>query len=134
MMKERIAAIFIGLIMLMSVVGFAGLYPSNLVNQNSQNEINIQLINYRELDSQEKSLVLQAGRVLIENFYSSDCQECLERNTVLINFANRYGNNLILEMVEGSVDGLKIVGREGDVIEIDTTIKLTEDDSSAEFL
>jgi hypothetical protein len=122
MMKERIAAIIIGLIMIMSMAGFA------LVNIIPQDEpVVIPSILDRQLTPEERLFVLRTGRVLIENFYPPGCGECRELGTRLKGFAQAFGNFVVLEDVvltnatEADYES-RMIGREGMIRDIPSNI------------
>ena len=100
MAHERAMAIFIGMIMIGSVAGFA-LNNFNFLNRPAQAEgPEIKYIMDKVLTTEEKVYVLRTGRVLIENLYEPNCTECIERNAVLEGFANQFQGFLVLERAE----------------------------------
>lgn len=115
MAKERAMAIFIGLIMIASVGGFALSYAGRNVNP-PQNLI--PTIVDRELSPEEVVLVLQSGRVLIENFYLGNCTECIVNNIVLETFANKFDGFVVLEEVVANETKLQMIGMGGKIISL----------------
>jgi thiol-disulfide isomerase/thioredoxin len=92
---ERFMAIFIGLIMIGSVAGFA------LINTmpTGPSAPEIPNIIKRALTTDEQLFILRSGRVLVENFYAIDCGDCMDKNAELESFANSFGNFMVLEEV-----------------------------------
>ena len=99
-----IIALFIIIIMFVSIVGY-GLISSqgNFQNQpqQPQNQINISIINVKELSADEKRYVVGSGRVLLEHFYPEGCAECLDLQSLLVNFTVQFQQNMVLETVPG---------------------------------
>jgi hypothetical protein len=110
MEKERIMAIFIGLTMVLSLLGFA-LMATSRYGQGSQNSMIMPHVVDRVLTNEEVSYVLQTGRVLIENYYELNCTQCLERNVLLESFVNQYNTFAVLQSVAGNETSLKLIGR-----------------------
>jgi hypothetical protein len=114
MAKERIMAIFIGLVMVLSVAGFAF---NSAINQNpDQNQgFNIPVIVTRQLTAEETVYVLQSGRVLIEFLYSENCTECPDKIVTLEGFAQRMNEFVVLEEAKGNETSLHIIGAGGKI-------------------
>ena len=93
---ERFMAIFIGVIMLGSVAGFA--LMSININPDPE-EPDIPTVVNRQLTSDETLFILRNGKVLIEDFYTIDCDDCLDKNVLLEMFANRFNEFIVLEEV-----------------------------------
>jgi thiol-disulfide isomerase/thioredoxin len=117
MAKERIMAIFIGLVMVMSVAGFALMSAMNQ-DTNPNPGFNIPSIVTRQLTSEETVYVLQTGRVLIEFFYSPNCTGCAEKTPVLEAFAQRMGEFVVLEEAPANETSLQIIGSGGKIEDI----------------
>jgi hypothetical protein len=103
-------------IMVMSAVGFA-MNSANLSTQPETDEIP-NIIDYA-LSPQEQIQVLRTGMVLIENFYAENCTECIDRNIILNDFANRMQGFLVLENVKGNETRLGLIGNQGRIISLD---------------
>ena len=118
MKKERTMAIFIGLIMLTSLIGFA--LNSAIYQQGNQTQgPQIPSMVDRELTTDEIVYVLRTGRVLIENFYADNCSECLDRNTVLQSFTSKYSDFVVLENVASANETmLQMVGSSGKIVDL----------------
>jgi len=123
MARERAMAIFIGLIMIFSVGGFALSYAGRNVNPPRNT---IPTIVERELNPEEVVSVLRSGRVLIENFYTENCSGCVERNAVLENFANSLDGFVVLEEVKANETKLQMIGTGGKIVSLENE-SITED-------
>jgi len=121
---ERVAAIIIGLIFVTSIAGYA--LMGVRTPQNNDPGIQIPNIIYRELQPEEKIYVLQTGRVLIEDFYSSMCMECIDDRMILESFAQQFPDHTVLEVVslnstetnETGYVKLQMIGSGGSIIKI----------------
>ena len=81
--KQRLMAIFIGFIMVASMVGFAMMSyrpegPGPVILPDVLN---------RTLTPEERVGILRSGKVLIEYFYNGTCIECVEKEGMYRNFA-----------------------------------------------
>jgi len=114
MAKERIMAIFIGLVMVLSAAGFA---LNSAINQNTDQNpgFNIPTIVTRQLTTEETVYVLQNGRVLIEFLYSENCTECPDKIVTLEGFAQRMSDFVVLEEAKGNETSLQIIGVGGKI-------------------
>jgi hypothetical protein len=96
MMKERIAAIVIGGIMLLSVAGFAimglGRFAGN-------QETEIPYVVNKVLDNSQLSGILRTGRIVIRNIYEQGCIECITNSNDLEIFTNTFKGYIVLESV-----------------------------------
>jgi len=118
MAKERWMAIFIGLIMVMSVAGFALMSAMNQ-NTNTNTGFNIPPIVTRQLTPEETVYILQTGRVLIEFMQSPNCTtQCAEKTPVLEAFAQRMSDFVVLEEAPGNETSLQIIGSGGQIRDI----------------
>lgn len=117
MAKERIMAIIIGLIMVMSVAGFA---LNSAINQNTgQNPgFSIPTIVTRQLTTEETAYVLQSGRVLIEFLYAENCTECPDKMARLERFSQSMSEFLVLEEIPANETYLQIIGAGGRIEDI----------------
>lgn len=121
--KERAAAIFLGLIMIMSLAGFAAMNISFPTTEDTQG---IPSVVDREMTPEEKIFVLRTGRVLMESFYSENCTECSELNILGETFANGFPEYFVFEKVKGNETRVQIIGQGGEIRELGTN--LTEDE------
>lgn len=81
--KQRFMAIFIGFIMVASMVGFA------MMNYRPEGPGPVELPNVlnRTLAPEERVGILRSGKVLIEYFHNITCIECLEKEEMYKGFA-----------------------------------------------
>jgi hypothetical protein len=127
MMKERIAAIVIGMIMIFSVVGFAMSSVMFRGGLEESDRIVIPNIVDRKLTSEEMAYVLGTGRVLIEDIYYSDCSECKLNTNILEAFAKKYSSFIVLETVVldptnesgPTYEKFQFIGRQGSITELE---------------
>ena len=114
------AALFVLVIMVLSVVGIA-MNSASFSQQPAAKEIpNV----IREpLSSEERIYILQNGRVLIEHFYTSDCQDCLEKNAELESFVSRLEGYAVLNSYE--IEGneteplMDMIGANGRIVDLE---------------
>jgi hypothetical protein len=116
MAKERFMAIFIGVIMVGSIAGFAIANLDMFSGGNKQNPQLTPIMN-RSLTTEERIFVLRAGRVLVENLYSLNCTDCTERNSAILSFADKFKDSLVLEQaaVEYNQTKFQMIGAEGKI-------------------
>jgi hypothetical protein len=114
-MKERFAAIFIGVIMIMSVAGFALINVSTRGSLTKKDIPEISPVMKRPLTPEEKVTVLRSGRVIIENLYPANCTDCFDKNVLLENFVNQYRDYIVMEEVVANQTSLKIIGKGGQI-------------------
>lgn len=110
-MKERFIAIFMGLLMLLSVAGYAiiNVYKAPV------KEESINPIIKRVLTPEEKIGILRSGKIIIENFYTKNCTECIDRNNLLESFVVQFKDYIIMEEVLMNQTSLKIIGKGGKI-------------------
>lgn len=115
---ERLMAIFIGFIMIGSIIGFAMM---NTAPVNTAQRSDISHIVKGPLDNEKVVFILRMGRVLIRDWYRENCTECKEDLKVLENFANTYKDYVVLEEVEIPPNDtliqekFEMIGREGKI-------------------
>jgi hypothetical protein len=116
--KQTAMGLFIVFIMVFAMLGYA--FMSTGGEGGEGNIPQIPNIVNGSLEPEEKILVLRTGRVLIEDFYSPDSPESLEKKAMLEGFADRLKDFLVLELVEVPLNETKIwmIGRGGDVVDI----------------
>ncbi len=122
-MKERMMAIFIGLVMIGSIAGFAGV---QFIPEQQNTGPDIPIIVNRTLTGDEIIFVLRTGRVLIQNHYLPDCTECMSNNIVLESFAHRMNGLIVLEEVMGNATKLQMVGSDGSIESLEN-VTITEE-------
>lgn len=117
MAKERLIAIFIGSIMVLSAAGFA---INSAVNQGDSQTpgYNIPTIVTRQLTPEESIYVLQNGKVLIEFFYAENCTDCPAKMTALEGFVQRLSEFAVLEEVKGNETSIQIIGAGGRIVDM----------------
>ncbi|MEM5812658.1 MAG: hypothetical protein QW286_02985 [Candidatus Aenigmatarchaeota archaeon] len=116
MARERIAAIVIGIIMVMSAAGFA--INSALYQNRQENIFNIPTIVTRQLTVEESVYILRTGRVIIEFFYDENCSDCQERIGVIEGFAQKMSGFAVLQEIKGNETSVKMIGSEGRIVDI----------------
>jgi hypothetical protein len=112
MMKERLAAIVIGSIMLFSVAGFALNGLSGFVNPGNQ-PVEVPTVIENHLTSEQVLSILRSGRVLIRNVYTSECSVCPTNNVDLEIFANRFSGFVVLEKALVEPDNFTVPDQDG---------------------
>ena len=118
MMKERAMAFLIGLIMIFSVIGFAFSSAVFFFSSGKKPLPEIPTIVTKKLKPDEILVVLQTGKVLIEDFYPENCSKCLERNAELEKFANSFDGFVVLEKVVANETLLQMIGAGGEIIDL----------------
>jgi len=117
--RERTAAIILGLIMIFSMVGFAGM--SIITTERGGGQVISNVIE-RELSAEEKIFVLRTGRVLLESYYAENCTGCKEFNILGDTFANRFSEYVVFEKVKGNMTKLQMIGQGGEIKDLETDI------------
>ena len=110
------AAIFILVIMLMSVAGFA---MNSSTFQEQPQEVEIPNVIREPLGTQDQINILRTGRVLIEHFYQDNCTDCLEKNVQLEEFVARLEGYAVLNAVQGNESRLDMIGSGGQITDIE---------------
>jgi thiol-disulfide isomerase/thioredoxin len=117
------AAIFILVIMVLSVAGFS-MNSANVQQRPEAPEIPSVI---REPVSAEMQIyILRTGRVLIEHFYTEDCTDCLDTNARLEEFSNKFPGYIVLNEVQGNETRFNIIGAGGRIVDISNTSLDTE--------
>lgn len=130
--KSKVMALIIGVLMIGSVAGFAGLslvgrssYSQQTITANTDTGPSVPNIVYRELDSTEILYVLQTGRVLMQYIYEEGCVECLDDKQILENVANQLPNFIVLQAITGEETSFTLIGINGAIVDYQDDI--TED-------
>ncbi len=110
------AAIFILVVMVLSVAGFA--MNSANVQQQPQS-IEIPSIIREPLGVQDQINILRSGKVLIEHYYTENCTDCLQKNAQLEEFVNRLEGYVVLNEVLGNESRLDMIGAGGQIVDIE---------------
>ena len=124
--KQRFMALFIGGIMVLSMVGFA------MMNYRPQGPAPVQTptVLNRSVTPEERVGILRNGKVLIEYFYNSTCLECAEKETLYKNFVLSREFNGYLVLSHGVAENetmdwmLNLDGTRIDLSEINSTESL----------
>lgn len=117
MARERLIAIFIGLVMVMSAAGFA-LNAAINQNDNQTPGLNIPTIVTRELTTEEIVYVLSyEGKIIIEYSYQNDTFD-QGKVSSLESFAQKQSDFVVLEEYLGNETSLKIIGSQGKILDI----------------
>lgn len=114
--RQAAFSIFIGVIMITSVMGFA--IGSNVKTQ--QDNVRIESVYDRLLTPQERISILRAGRVLIEYLHMGEF-ESVEKQATYENFVARFKDFVVLEVVEVEFSNQtldQMISPDGDVIEL----------------
>ena len=80
--QQRLMALFIGFIMLGSMVGFAMLYTRPA----SPSAVQLPYVINRTLAVEEKLSILRGGKGLIEYFYNETCADCAAKEALYQSF------------------------------------------------
>lgn len=115
--KQTAMGLFIAFIMIFAMVGYAFYFTGD---DGERNIPQIPHIVNRSLTPEERPFILGTGRVLIEDFYSPDSIESIEKKMMLEAFAEELKDFMVLETVEVPANETKIwmIGRGGDVTDI----------------
>jgi hypothetical protein len=117
MAHERLIAIFIGLVMILSAAGFA---LNAALNQNNKQTpgFNVPTIVTRPLTAEEIVYVLSnEGKVIIEYSYMNDTLDA-GKVSALESFAQKQSDFIVLEEYLGNETSLKIIGSQGRILDI----------------
>ena len=109
------AAIFVLVIMVMSVAGFS---MNSATFQQTPDAPEIPTIIREPLDTQTQIQILRSGKVLIEHFYTANCTDCLDKNARLEEFANRLSGYVVVNEVLGNETRLDIIGAQGRIVDL----------------
>ena len=112
------AAIFIMVIMVLSVAGFA-FNSSNF--QNEPPEVQIPNVIREPISTQDQIYILRTGRVLIEHYYTDNCTDCFEKNAQLEEFVNRLEGYVVLNEVQGNDSRLDMIGSGGTIVDLENS-------------
>ena len=109
--------IFILLIMLLSVAGFA-FNSSSFQNQPSQ-QMEIPTVIREPISTQDQVYILRSGQVLIEHLYFENCTDCFEKNSQLEEFVSRLEGYVVLNEVAGNESRLDMIGAGGQIVNLE---------------
>jgi hypothetical protein len=117
MAKERIIAIVIGLIMIMSAAGFALNSAINQGRINPTPKINVPTIVTRPLTADEFVNILNGGRVIIEYSYQNDTID-QSKIAALESFAQQRSDFIVLSEYSGNETSLNMIGYQGKIVDM----------------
>jgi len=123
--KERLGALFIGLIMLLSVAGFALSNPVDLTG--NQEESKIDLIIKGEMSPADVVYILRNGKTILRYYYAAD-EKSIDDKIKLEVFANKIKNYVVLNEIEANETSLEIIGAvagEGRIVNYEGVINET---------
>lgn len=112
MMKERMMAILIGGLMLLSVAGFALMGLGRFTDSGNQ-PVQVPNVMNEYLSGEQISSILRSGRVLIRDVYTKDCTDCSSTNVALELFANSFPGMITLEEVMIELDNTTTADEKG---------------------
>ena len=115
--RQTVFTVVIGFMLLTWVMGTA--LSSNLML--SSNEVRIESVYERLLTPQEKITILRSGRVLIEYLHTGGF-ETVERKAAYENFAARFKDNVIIQVVEISEENQtmdRMITPTGDIVPLE---------------
>jgi len=121
MNRQTIFGIFITVIMLTSILGYAFTLQRNNAGNGGNNEYKIETIYNRPLESQEKLIILRNGITIIE-FFHTGTESDISRLMMYEGFANRFSSFVVLEAVEvtdanQTID--QMIGISGDIVPLE---------------
>ena len=114
--KERLMAIFIGLVMLFAVAGWALM---QMIPQNPGPQFNVPTIVTRQLTTDEMLYVLQTGRVLMQYYYTTNNTDYIDDLAVLEPFASNFNGFVVLEEVAGNSTRFEMIGIQGQIVNME---------------
>ncbi len=120
MMKERAMAIFIGLIMVSSVAGFA-IMGLDWGGGTEGATADVSPVIDRALTKDEFRSILLSGKTIIQNHYLVGCADCGAMNAMLENFAKGLEGFVVLEQFGVQFQNetkLQIVSSDGRITEL----------------
>lgn len=117
MMRESIAAIVIGAIMILSAAGFALNSAMNTAVVQTP-EMKIPTIVTKQLTTEEAVYLLRSGKVIIEYYYAENCTDCIDKKAILESFAQRMSDFAVLQEVGANDTSLQIVGSGGKIVSL----------------
>ena len=116
-------AIFIGSLMIMSLVGFG--LSSTRFNNAAPPKIDIPFVVNRELTTEEIVSLLTSGKVIIEDTYAGNCTDCAIRSQKLQTFFNQFSNFAVIQSLQGNETSVEIIGAQGRIRDI-TDMEFTD--------
>ena len=121
MKKERLMAIFIGAVMITSMIGFS---LSN-VKLDTGKKVEYPFIINGSLKNEELVSILRSGRVVVEDFYQANCTTCQGRSKTIETFFGRFKDYAVINVMEDNSTSLSIIGAGGGIKDI-SNLELTD--------
>lgn len=92
--KQRLMAIFIGVVMVVGTAGFALMSAA----PEEPAPVEIPDVMNRMVTTEERVSILRSGKVLIEYFHNESCISCIEKEEMYTSFANsdEFGDYVVL--------------------------------------
>ncbi len=90
--SERFMALFIGFVMVASILGFAMMRYT----PEGPGPVKLPDVLNRTLTPEERVGVLRGGKVIIEYFHNGSCQDCAEKERMYMNFVDSFRGYVML--------------------------------------
>jgi len=90
--SERFMALFIGFVMVASILGFAMMRYT----PEAPGPVKLPDVLNRTLTPEERVGVLRGGKVIIEYFHNGSCQDCAEKERMYMNFVDSFRGYVML--------------------------------------
>jgi hypothetical protein len=119
MMKERLMAIFIGLIMIFSVAGFA--LMSIRWDNSGNTPVNVPSIVHTALTNEQLISLFRSGKTLMQYHYPVNCSSCSEVTSALEDFVSNMNESVLLEEFPIESNGtalLRMVSSSGEISDL----------------
>lgn len=100
--RNRIIAIFIGILMVGSTATYALMQAFNYFGTNKQANASLPssyIVEEQLTDDQEKTIISQY-KTVVQFYYSSSCLECVRQRNVLESFVNQNSGQIYLEEIQ----------------------------------
>jgi hypothetical protein len=100
--RNRIIAIFIGILMVGSTATYALIQAFNYFGTNKQGNVSLPssyIVKEQLTDAQEQTIISQY-KTAVQFYYSTDCLDCVTQRNVLENFVNQNQGQIYLEEIQ----------------------------------
>jgi hypothetical protein len=100
--RNRIIAIFFGILMLGSTATYALMQAYNFFGTNKQQNVQLpsSFIVEGQLSSEQEQLIMSQYKTAVQFYYSSDCLNCVHQRNVLENYVNQNSGQIYLEEIQ----------------------------------
>jgi len=100
--KNRLIAIFFGILMLGSTATYAIIQAYNLFGTNAQSTPKLPSSNIvqSQLSNDVEQLIQANGGTVVQFFYSTSCLDCVKQRNVLESYANQNPQQIYLEEIQ----------------------------------